>query len=101
MSRKVLKLTHEYEDKIWNELIIQQQVNKYAKFSKPKSIQAFQQTDVTYHVPFAFDKSLPRPTRENFSRSSSTSLKFEGKLTDEQNIVKKEALSQNLWVKNY
>ena len=93
MSRKVHKLTHEYEDKIWNELIIQQQVNKYAKFSKPKSIQAFQQTDVTYHVPFAFDKSLPRPTRENFSTISSTSLKFEGKLTDEQNIVKKEALS--------
>ena len=57
MSRTVVNLTTEVEEKIFQDLIIEQEPNKYMMFSKPDSIQAFSQDtqNGVYHVPFAYD----------------------------------------------
>lgn len=91
MSRSVTNLTVEIEEKIFQELLIEQEPSKYMMFSKPESIQAFSQDTINgvYHVPFAYDQTLSRPARESFSKRN---IKFEAKLRDEQKKVRSEAI---------
>lgn len=85
------KLTDDLVDKINKDLTIQLE-NTNGMFKSVKYIYPFEKINDNVYLPFTYSVEqlgFLRPTRKDDSKIN---VKFEGKLRDEQKIVKKEAL---------
>jgi superfamily II DNA or RNA helicase len=91
MSRKIRlsNLSDEQKDKIGNDLQINPEPSKYAKYAKPNPIYLFDIEGNFVYVPFSYNKELERPNRDSFPKINS---KFEGELRDNQKILRTQAI---------
>lgn len=87
MSRYIKQLTVDIENKIFQNLVIEPEEDKYG--NAMPTIEAFQQTDKSYYVPFAYDRKIKRPSRDSFTQINPI---FNGELRPEQKKVRKEAI---------
>lgn len=93
MSRKVAlsDLSEEERSKISAELEITPDPPKAAPFSKPKPIYLYDVDDEFVYLPFSYSQKFPRPEREEFPNTFSSS--FQGELRPQQQEVRKEAVN--------
>jgi superfamily II DNA or RNA helicase len=89
MSRvvNIEKLSDKELEKISTDLRVEQEPSKYERESKV--LYLFDQEGENVYVPFEYDTSLPRPERKDLGEMK---VEFVGKLREEQNKVKDEAL---------
>lgn len=97
MSREICinSLSDEVRETISNDLQIKIEGSRFVYNSKPTYIYPIDVTDDYAYIPFAYARTcaggpFKRPDRSSYP---SKSVKFDGKLREEQNIVKKEAIS--------
>lgn len=91
MSRRIShnRLSDESRKKMAKELQISVKPSKYSQHLPPKIIYPYEVTDDYVYIPFAYTSEYPRPKRSSFPEMT---VPFEGKLREEQDVVKKEAI---------
>lgn len=93
MSRKIAldSLTDQDLKKLSKDLQVAQAPSKYAFTSQPTYICLYEAEGNDLYIPFAYGKNYPRPPRSEFPPQQ---IHFEGKLRENQVIVKDEAIQR-------
>ena len=92
MSRKIHidSVPQDRREKIMKDLTIKIEPSSYAFNAQPTYIYPVDVTETHGYIPFAYDKSFPRPDRKSFPQIKA---KFVGSLRNHQQPVRKEAIS--------
>lgn len=93
MSRNVdiNNLSEEELDCISKDLLVKQEVSKYAFNSQPNYIQLYDMVGDQLYLPFSYSNKYPRPDR---TIKSSINVNFKGELRENQKEVKNEAINR-------
>jgi len=92
MSRKIHidSVPQDRREQIMKDLTIKIEPSSYTFNAQPTYIYPVDVTETHGYIPFAYDRSFPRPERKSFSQIKA---KFVGSLRNHQQPVRKEAIS--------
>lgn len=92
MSRILLleELNEEEKNRIHKELTLRIKPSKFSMYATPEIVYMYEILDNYLHVPFAYDKNIPRPKKLAFSNVNYT---FEGVLYENQKKVLSDTIS--------